>query len=339
MPHDNYGIDYGAGSTNVDRATGIRFGVIPMNDLSEWAWDSVEADYGPPTCPHCGNELSEYDDDMHGEYSTRDGARGCDFACETCELGVDGDDAYGDEPIGWTLDDDGYQGTVDSHNDLFLLRSPFYTHAQYCSPCAPGACHLSNPVDDDGPRAYCLSHDWFQDGVAPYAVYRVDNGQRVLPDLDTFTKAYIDALLFSETCDPYGECPLCGQTATLCRWGDGGAPVCADCPGCEPHYSPPADDNCTVNDIAPEALATIVRDCKRFQTEQRDSLERACAKHTAADAISYAGHDFALTRNQHGAGFWDGDWPEPEATALTNAAHAFGEQSLYAGDDGRLYVS
>ena len=51
-----------------------------------------------------------------------------------------------------------------------------------------------------------------------------------------------------------------------------------------------------------------------------------------------AGHDFWLTRNHHGAGFWDGDWPEPQATALTDAAHAFGERNLYLGDDGRIYA-
>jgi hypothetical protein len=51
-----------------------------------------------------------------------------------------------------------------------------------------------------------------------------------------------------------------------------------------------------------------------------------------------AGHDFWLTRNGHGAGFWDGDWPEPLATVLTDAAHAFGELSPYVGDDGLIYL-
>jgi len=32
-----------------------------------------------------------------------------------------------------------------------------------------------------------------------------------------------------------------------------------------------------------------------------------------------AGHDFWLTRNGHGAGFWDGDWPET-GDALTEAS-------------------
>jgi hypothetical protein len=52
-----------------------------------------------------------------------------------------------------------------------------------------------------------------------------------------------------------------------------------------------------------------------------------------------AGHDFWLTRNGHGAGFWDGDWTEPAATILTNAAKAFDECNLYLGDDQAIHVA
>ena len=51
-----------------------------------------------------------------------------------------------------------------------------------------------------------------------------------------------------------------------------------------------------------------------------------------------AGHDFALTRNGHGAGFWDGDWPEPAASELTAAAGREGAVEPYLGDDGLVYV-
>ena len=50
-----------------------------------------------------------------------------------------------------------------------------------------------------------------------------------------------------------------------------------------------------------------------------------------------AGHDFWLTRNHHGAGFWDGDWPEDVDEKLTEASHSWGEMDLYVGDDGRVY--
>jgi hypothetical protein len=48
------------------------------------------------------------------------------------------------------------------------------------------------------------------------------------------------------------------------------------------------------------------------------------------------GHDFWLTRNGHGVGFWDrglgelGDW-------LTTMSKPYGESTLYVGDDGNVY--
>ena len=46
-----------------------------------------------------------------------------------------------------------------------------------------------------------------------------------------------------------------------------------------------------------------------------------------------AGHDFALTRNRHGAGFWDGGWKEPSASVLTKNAHAYGDFELERMED------
>ncbi|MCU9611740.1 hypothetical protein OEK97_27930, partial [Escherichia coli] len=54
--------------------------------------------------------------------------------------------------------------------------------------------------------------------------------------------------------------------------------------------------------------------------------------------VQMAGHDFWLTHNGHGAGFWDGDWPEPFATQLTNAANEFNEIDLYVGDDQQIHA-
>ena len=41
---------------------------------------------------------------------------------------------------------------------------------------------------------------------------------------------------------------------------------------------------------------------------------------------SRVGQDLWLTRNRHGAGFWDGDWPEPFASRATKAAQSLGEE-------------
>lgn len=50
-----------------------------------------------------------------------------------------------------------------------------------------------------------------------------------------------------------------------------------------------------------------------------------------------AGHDFWLTRNRHGTGFWDrGNGKLGEY--LTKGAHNFPEQSLYLDDTGTLHL-
>ena len=90
----------------------------------------------------------------------------------------------------------------------------------------------------------------------------------------------------------------------------------------------PLDDNYSVKDIAPETLESIVQDCKAFQESHADDI---------GGDLEQAGHDFALTRNRHGAGFWDGDWDDDVGARLTEASHGFGCIDLYIGDDGFIY--
>ena len=89
-------------------------------------------------------------------------------------------------------------------------------------------------------------------------------------------------------------------------------------------------------DIAPETLEQITTDCKRFQEENATDIS---AGPYDPDYLVWerAGHDFWLTRNGHGAGFWDGDWPEEIGERLTEASKAYGEVDLYVGDDGMIY--
>jgi len=96
----------------------------------------------------------------------------------------------------------------------------------------------------------------------------------------------------------------------------------------------PLDKNFDILDIDGETLAEMAVDCKKFQEENWDDI--AC-ENSPGDAR--AGRDFWLTRNGHGAGFWDGDWPEVIGERLTAAAKEFGQKWLYVGDDGKIYQS
>ena len=61
---------------------------------------------------------------------------------------------------------------------------------------------------------------------------------------------------------------------------------------------------------------------------------KTCINLIDGDYWDHAAHDFILTRNHHGAGFWDGDWFEPFGSLLTDLALTFPELELYLDDDG-----
>lgn len=92
----------------------------------------------------------------------------------------------------------------------------------------------------------------------------------------------------------------------------------------------PLDTNYTIDDCAPETIDRAERECLALLGTYSDVI---------GDRLQQAGHDFWLTRNHHGAGFWDGDWPNDIGIILTNAAHAFPEVDLYVGDDSKLYFA
>jgi hypothetical protein len=121
--------------------------------------------------------------------------------------------------------------------------------------------------------------------------------------MDDFTRAYIEAALFSSTDGQDDECFL--------------------------------DDFYGVDDLDADTLQTIITDCRKFQDENAADLAEAGADWP--NIAAHAGHDFWFTRNGHGAGFWDGDWPEDMGERLTQAAESFGTYNLYVGDDGRIY--
>lgn len=89
----------------------------------------------------------------------------------------------------------------------------------------------------------------------------------------------------------------------------------------------PLDEIYDIEDIDAETLKDMVADCVRFQRENENDISHN---------LRLAGHDFWLTRNGHGSGFWDGDWGEA-GDRLTEASKKYGEVNLYVGDDGKIY--
>ena len=163
---DYYGIDYGLGKSNINKKTKIRYGVIPFHEvLQAWA-DSSEPFY-EYFCPYCGGYLKK------GQDAKR---------CPVCYKKINPDTDFDFiEPSSFYYKEDDYileQGFNDT--DIFILKSPFYTYAQFCSPCAPGACYLINYTDkNDNNKCYCLGPDWFDDSKTPYPVYSVKTNKLI----------------------------------------------------------------------------------------------------------------------------------------------------------------
>ena len=95
----------------------------------------------------------------------------------------------------------------------------------------------------------------------------------------------------------------------------------------------PLDKNYRPEDISCCTLQQMKWDCEDFQHQCAKQLE-IYEQETGSDG----GFDFWLTRNGHGAGFWDRGLGEI-GDILTAVAHSFGSFDLYVGDDGHIYGS
>jgi hypothetical protein len=103
-----------------------------------------------------------------------------------------------------------------------------------------------------------------------------------------------------------------------------------------------------ITEIAPEAVAFMREDCLAFLQHKLGGSLIAVAERLDAEGqwslpggvgcsiLAYAGHDFWLTQNGHGCGFWDGDWPEGIGKGLAELSKSFGEVFLYIDDNGLI---
>jgi hypothetical protein len=130
--------------------------------------------------------------------------------------------------------------------------------------------------------------------------------ESISSQIDTFTIHYIEAMLWAETANDAPELTDDNDDRSFHDLG-----YDADC-------------------LAPEALEKVKADCAKFQEQ---------FGHLFEGQEEEAGHDFWMNRNGHGAGFWDGDWPEPQATTLDEGSKAFGQVNMvYVGDDEQIYL-
>ena len=159
---DYVGIDYGLGQANMGEKA--RYGVIHSREIGQ-AWYEESEDNYLYFCPKCNYEIG---------YEFMD-------ICPECGYKIQDYDFDMLDPISFSYDQDGYaceQGYDDP--DIFILKSPFYTWCQFCSPCAPGAGYVMNWTEPGvGIKSYCFGPDWFEDNKAPYPVYRVEDDELV----------------------------------------------------------------------------------------------------------------------------------------------------------------
>lgn len=163
-----------------------------------------------------------------------------------------------------------------------------------------------------------LTCGYFKEGTRPGGPYGtaqeawkaacIDNRISILPHLDEFTTKYLKAALWSTTDEDSGD----------------GSNLLAS-------YA--------VSDFAPAALADAHETCEDFQEATAADLAAAYAIPAHGGYTpAMAGFDFWLSRNGHGAGFYDRGM-KALGDKLHAAAKVYSGIDLYVADDGSLHFT
>jgi hypothetical protein len=92
----------------------------------------------------------------------------------------------------------------------------------------------------------------------------------------------------------------------------------------------PMGDVLEIDDIAAKSVAAAEVDCLDFVG--------SCGALLEGLTDEQIGHDFWMTRNHHGAGFWDRGLGE-QGVKLTEIAHAYGSVDCYVDSNGEVSLS
>ena len=125
-------------------------------------------------------------------------------------------------------------------------------------------------------------------------------------DFPEFFQAYLVAALWSSTISMDGD-----SDKALGMDGD------------------PFDTHFSASDFTEEALETLRAHAFSFWCRMWFYIDHEKGRPAAvAPDTATAGHDFWLTSNGHGAGFWDGDWPT-YGKQFTKLSKCYPEINLY----------
>jgi len=158
-----------------------------------------------------------------------------------------------------------------------------------------------------------------------------DRGPRLkTSEREEFTKGYISTALW---CDVMvykhdDDCP-CKKPS------DDGDAYDSDTCTCEEPEMVSSGSEHDESDLAEDALKTLTDDAHAFYADNIEDLRASTL------SMERAGHNFWLTRNRHGSGFWD-DKSQGSAEAdaaldkLTEASHSYGSQNLIEGSNMKV---
>jgi hypothetical protein len=188
------GIDYTpiGDKTNRDVETGIRYGIISERSLGHVSFtdDNVRSNGDNLTRQSAVEEVKVA---LWNAVSDWVYERRKDEVMSDLFYAIEEhfNDRYEENEDTYRYEKDGYIIQTASNMELFVIRSPYYTYAQFCSPCVPGAGNLdcvfqhgaapglegedyAEAAEKCGfPKVYCLGPEWFDDEKAPYPLFQV----------------------------------------------------------------------------------------------------------------------------------------------------------------------
>lgn len=166
---------------NIHPETGIRYGVICPSFVDQWyEWSHAVVD---EQCPHCGSGKVEIIDDVNGGYR-----------CEDCKATFMEDESEDITVVGRTYTTIRYKANqAVEGEEIIISESPYFTYARLCAPTFPNAGDLNSAIaivisESDGYKTYCFGHTWYNNGAAPYPIYKVSDGTLKWPGVKKVKK-------------------------------------------------------------------------------------------------------------------------------------------------------